>query len=70
MSSYEFELTDEEKRSPLWTKLYAYLQRELDNSRKANDAILPNDETNQLRGRIRALKGLLNLGGSTPPPVL
>lgn len=70
MSAYEFELTDEEKRTPIWMKIYAYLQSEIENARKANDAILPEAETNQLRGKIRALKNLQNLGGPTSPPVI
>lgn len=64
-----FELTEEEKFSPLWKKLSFYLQKELENARKSNDAPKPESETALIRGRIQALKGLLNLGGSTSPPV-
>lgn len=69
MNRSDFELTQDEKLSPLWRKLHAYLNFELDTARKQNDDPAPESETSLVRGRIRALKMLINLGGSTPPPV-
>jgi len=64
-----FELTEEERYSPLWKKLSLYFQKEIENARKANDVLQPENVTNQIRGRIQAYKATLALGGSTPPPV-
>lgn len=56
-------LTDEDRASPLWRKMDAFLREELDAARKSNDSVdMSADKTNFIRGRIAVLKWLL-----TPP---
>lgn len=60
-------LTPAEVNTPVWIKLERYLRRRLDSARERNDGPLAPDETAQVRGEIRALKGLLSLGRPLPP---
>lgn len=62
-----FELSDSEKRQPLWLKLANHLKSKLSELRGRNDGPLDADETATLRGQIRCLKGLLALGEDKPP---
>lgn len=57
-----FALSEDEKHSPLWTRLKAHLTEELDTARIRNDQPLPEAETATLRGRIRLFKEIISLG--------
>lgn len=62
-----FELTTGEKLSPLWARLTAYLESELQLQRARNDsARLTEAETAALRGNISRLKSLIDLGKDRP----
>ena len=55
------ELTEQELESPLWKKIEAHYKERLDIARKQNDSYQPENQTNLLRGEIRAYKSLLRL---------
>lgn len=61
-----FELSDADKRDPLWLRLKAYLLDRLDSARRRNDA--PQDEmaTAALRGEIKTLKAIISLQDTRP----
>ena len=54
-------LTQEDFKNPTWQRLSDHLQTHLDMARQQNDKHLSAEETAALRGRISALKELLNL---------
>lgn len=55
-------LTPEELNHPLWKKLERHMLEELNNNRRANDALNASmEQTYCLRGANLALKGLLQL---------
>lgn len=61
-----FELSESDKRDPLWLRLSAHLTDRLDNTRRRNDA--PQDEmaTAAIRGEIKTLKALISLQDARP----
>lgn len=62
-----FELSDGEKMHPLWTRLKAHLETQLQSIRARNDsAKLTEADTAALRGQISALKALIALGEDRP----
>lgn len=58
-------LTLEERRSPLWRKLLAHFEEQLDTLRQQNDADLGENVTARLRGRIQQVKVFIDL--NKPP---
>ncbi len=63
----QFELTEGEKRHPLWMRLKSHLETQLQSMRERNDsAKLTEEETAALRGHIQCLKSLLTLGEDRP----
>lgn len=67
MSDDLFELTEGEKRHPLWVRLKAHLEHELDLARKKNDnSKLSEQDTAALRGNISRLKIIIDLGKDRP----
>lgn len=61
-----FELTDGEKLHPLWLRLKAYLESELQRLRARNDKPQTELDTARLRGRIESTKALIGLGDDRP----
>lgn len=62
-----FELSDGEKMHPLWVKLKAHLESQIQSKRAQNDsAKLTEAETAALRGHIQCLKVILSLGADRP----
>lgn len=62
-----FEMTDGERAHPLWMRLKAHLETQLQSKRTQNDsAKLTEPETAALRGHISCLKALLALGDDRP----
>lgn len=54
-------LTQEDFKSPTWQRVSDHLETNLAMARQQNDKNLNAEETANLRGRISALKELLNL---------
>lgn len=61
-----FDLTREERESPLWLKIKAGLEARLEMHRKKNDNPQGVEETADLRGRIAEAKFFLGLGNEKP----
>lgn len=62
-----FELSDGEKAHPLWVRLKAHFETELQSKRAQNDSVkLTQLETATLRGHIQFLKAAIRLGDSRP----
>lgn len=57
----QFELTRIERSDPLWIKLRAHIERCIDQHRQDNDNPHDAAKTAEIRGSIRALKGLIAL---------
>ena len=68
MSAEKFTLAPHERASPLWKSLERHMQEQIDELRRWNDASLPPERTEKLRGRIEQLKVLLALGDEPKPP--
>lgn len=62
----EFTLSAHDKAQGLWLRLNAHLEERLTDARVRNDASLTEPETAMLRGEIRCLKKLINLGDDRP----
>ena len=63
----KLEITDGEKLTPLWGRLMANWQQELDSLRKQNDNPKNSEfDTAFLRGRIASVKANLALGMDKP----
>lgn len=62
----DFELSPGEKMHPLWARLRAQLERNLDSLRRRNDGPLDPVKTAELRGHIRCLKAVIALGDDRP----
>lgn len=62
----QFELTAGEKLSPLWARLKAHFETQLQSMRARNDRAMTELETAALRGHISCLKALLALGEDRP----
>lgn len=58
----EFRLTELEAASAVWTRLRAYLEERLQTLRETNDNDLDQVQTARLRGEIRTIKQLLDVG--------
>jgi hypothetical protein len=54
-------LTNDDFKTPAWQRLSDHLETQLAMARQQNDRHLSAEETAALRGRISALKELLNL---------
>jgi hypothetical protein len=54
-------LTKDDFKTPTWQRVTEHLQTQLTMARQQNDKHLSAEETAALRGRISALKELLNL---------
>jgi len=67
MTIDDFRLTPSERMQPVWQKLEAYLNHRLERARRLNDQPHPEADTARLRGEIKALKGLIDLGKELPP---
>lgn len=67
-----FPLTNEEKATPLWRRLEAYLNGRLQELRESNDGMRLEPDRCQLVGRIAEVKFLLSFGkdGAGTIPVL
>lgn len=61
-----FELSDGEKAHPLWRRLHAHFADQLDQLRRRNDDLRTEAETAALRGHIRCLKVIMDLGKDRP----
>ena len=61
-----FELSDGERAHPLWARLKALFETQLQSARTRNDKDLTEAETAVLRGRISALKAMIALGDDRP----
>lgn len=59
-------LTWEDQHSATWQRLKAYLEKEIDLTRKKNDCDLSAEATATLRGEIKALKKVLALEDNVP----
>lgn len=57
----QFELTPIERGDPLWAKLRRHIERCIEQHRQDNDNPHDAAKTAEIRGGIRALKGLLAL---------
>jgi len=56
-------LTYEERHSILWLKITEYAEKRLQNLRSRNDSVSLNlEQTSTLRGQIKEIKVLLELG--------
>lgn len=67
MSDIEpFDLTDGEKMHPLWLRLKAHLEKQLQSLRERNDRPQAELETATLRGHIKCLRVILALGDDRP----
>lgn len=53
------ELSDSERDSPLWRKLYEHLEVELESARLNLEKV--GGETDAIRGRIKAIRNLMDL---------
>lgn len=62
-----FTLTRDERLSPLWRKLSAHMNEQLDTLRRDNDTDREPTETARLRGRIATYKALLALNNEPDP---
>lgn len=61
-----FELSDGEKMHPLWVRLKAHLETQLQSLRERNDRPQTEFETATLRGHIKCLRALIALGDDRP----
>lgn len=62
-----FELTAQERVTPLWIKLMAHFEASLTRLREKNDSTKNDDtETAAIRGEIRRLKALIALNTERP----
>lgn len=68
MKDERFELTSGERMSPLWMRLKAHFEAELQLMRMRNDnPKLTEQDTAALRGNISRLKATIALGDDRPP---
>lgn len=63
----DFKLTESERHSACWIRLKEYLEEKLAEYRRKNDSSLSHEETMKIRGKIHALKDLLEVGESDVP---
>jgi len=61
-----FELSQGEKMHPLWYRLKAQLEKDLQALRERNDRPQDEMETATLRGHIKALRAIIALGDDRP----
>jgi hypothetical protein len=62
-----FRLSRADVDSPVWRGLSAHLAAEIDTLRRQNDASLPPERTENIRGRIAGIKAILALADDKPP---
>lgn len=63
----KFELTPGDKISGLWQRLRVYFEEQIADARKRNDfPHLTDNDTAVIRGEIKCLKGLIDLGLDRP----
>lgn len=65
-----FTLTETEKRSALWQRLDAHFRTRLELLRAKNDGPMTPEETATIRGQIKCLKGMIDLGKDAPAPTI
>lgn len=64
----DFRLTEHDKASSLWLRFKSHLEDRLADARVRNDnEALTEQQTAILRGRIKCLRGLIELGADRPP---
>lgn len=61
-----FELTQGEKNHPLWIRLKAHFEAELEILRARNDSAMTDIQTATLRGQIKFCKAVVRLGEDRP----
>ena len=62
MALEAFKLEPQDRTSPLWVRLEAHLRQALAEQRLMNDATMPVERTENIRGRIAQIKLLLDAG--------
>lgn len=62
-----FELSQSDRQSEIWRRLYAELTKRLNVRREENDGQLDEAQTARVRGHIECIKDLLALGDEPPP---
>ena len=56
-----FKLSQTDRMSPIWLSIERHLHERLSQLRQQNDATLPTEATEKLRGRIAQIKEILAL---------
>ena len=67
MTQDRFTLTLADRSRPLWLALAKHLNERRESLRRQNDATLPLEATEKLRGRIAQITELLSLAEDRPP---
>ena len=67
MTPERFKLLPADRMNPLWLALSRHMNERLAGLRQQNDASLPIEATQQVRGRIAQIKELLALAEDKPP---
>lgn len=67
MTQDRFTLTLADRTHPLWLALSKHLIERRESLRRQNDASLPPEATEKLRGRIAQITELLSLAEDRPP---
>lgn len=62
MNEEDFQLSNEERHSPVWARLREHLEQRLQSLRQRNDTDLTLEQTAKLRGRIADTQYVLSLG--------
>lgn len=66
MSQDRFKLLPADRMNPLWVTLAKHLNERLSVLRQQNDASLPPEATEKVRGRIAQIKDILRLAEDDP----
>ena len=67
MNNERFSLIAADRMNPLWVTLSRQLQERLLVLRQSNDASLPPEATEKVRGRIAQIKEILSWAEDRPP---
>ena len=67
MNQERFKLLPADRMNPLWLALSRHMNERLAGLRQQNDASLPLEQTEKVRGRIAQIKELLALAEDKPP---
>lgn len=68
MTPDRFKLEPHDRMNPLWLRLEKHMRHRLGELRATNDASVPPERTENLRGRIAQLKELLALADEPAKP--